>query len=230
MTLSVDHWRKRVNIPAYSVRDAAKFARTSPQTISYWQKLGQGESSALSARDPRMALSYMQLIEIGVVAAMRKAGVPLKTIRKARDYLAKNFNSKHPFAEYRFKTSGKDLIVDSEELKKSDRDKLVVVSENGQYAWKQILQQLLQEFEYSSDENGMVTRWNVAGRDVPIVIDPRIAYGLPSVNGVQTAVIKNRWIGGESLDDIAEDFDIEKSVIMSALKFENADQVHQWLN
>lgn len=231
MTAHTDLWKKRLQTPSYTVKEAARFARTSPQTISNWQKISGNKPGAISSREPGSALTYMQLIEVGVVAAMRKAGVPLKAIRSARDYLSTNFDSRFPFVEYRFKTSGKDLIVASEDLRKADKNKLVVVSESGQYAWREILQQLLQEFEYTAEENGSVVRWNVAGRDQPIIIDPRIAYGSPSVSGIQTAVIANRWKSGDTVEDIAEDFELQKSVIMSALHFEKADiQNRQWLN
>jgi uncharacterized protein (DUF433 family) len=216
-------WKDRLHVPAYSVREAARYAGTSVQTINNWQHLSGNRTGVLGHRDRGKALSYMQLIELGVVSAMRKAKVPLKAIRQARDYLATNFGSQFPFAEYRFKTSGKDLLVESEALDKSDKNKLIAVSENGQYAWKEILQQLLHEFDYSAEDNGSVVRWRVAGRERPIVIDPKLAFGRPCVDGVQTTVLRERWNSGETVDDLADDFGLDKSLVVSALRFERVD-------
>jgi hypothetical protein len=102
-------WRKRLNVPAYRIMEAARYARTSNQTIRNWEKI-RGNSSVVTGRDDREALSYLQLIEVGVVAAMRQSGVKLDTIRDARKYLSTEFKSPFPFAQYRFKTDGKTLF------------------------------------------------------------------------------------------------------------------------
>lgn len=223
MTVQTEYWKERLNVPAYRVTDAARYAGTTSKTIGSWQKLRGNAGGVIAKRDPREMLSYLQLIELGVVAAMRKAGVPLRSIRDARDYLASSFGSQHPFAEYRFKTDGKQLVLASEDLDPAVRNKLIVVSEAGQFAWKEILQQLLKDFEYSLADKGVVVRWHVAGNAEPIVIDPRVAFGAPNVGGVPTWVLRDRWDSGESIRDIAEDFGIDNSVVMSALRFEKTE-------
>jgi uncharacterized protein (DUF433 family) len=226
-------WKERLHIPAYNVRDAARYAGTSVQTVGNWQKL-RGASRAISHREQGEGLSYAQLIELGVVAAMRKEGVPLKAIRDARAYLGTEFGSVNPFAEYRFKTDGKQLVLDSETLDPSVRGKLIVVSESGQYAWKEILARLLRQFEYSPDDEGVVVRWHVAGDDSPVVIDPRICFGAPHVNGVPTWILKERWNSGEGLKDIADDFNLGAAKVSAALRFEGVevdpDRPNQWVH
>ncbi len=234
MTVHTEFWKQRLNVPAYRVKDAARYAGTSPQTVGNWQKLRGNTPTVISQRDPHALLSYMQIIELGVVAAMRKAGVSLKEIRDARDYLAREFGSQQPFAEYRFKTDGKQLVLNSEDLDPAVKNKLIIVSEAGQYAWKEILQQLLREFEYASDDKGLVIRWRVAGVEEPISIDPRVAFGEPQVSGVPTWLLRERWASGEGLKDIAEDFSLEPHVVSSALRFEGVgidpDRPNQWVN
>ena len=233
MTIHADLWKERLNIPAYRVKDAARYAGTSVQTVGNWQKL-RANRRAIGHRDQGDALSYAQLIELGVVAAMRKEGVPLKAIRDARAYLAKEFGSQFPFAEYRFKTDGKQLVLDSETLDPSVRGKLIVVSESGQYAWKEILARLLRQFEYSADDDGIVVRWRVAGDDSPIVIDPRICFGAPQVKGVPTWAIRERWQSGEGLKDIASNFDLDPRLVSAALRFEGVpidlERPNKWIN
>src|SRR5262249_45004085 len=97
-------WLRRLYLPAYQIAEAADYARISPQTVIAWHKI---EAALLRQRDTRAALSYLQLIEVAVVAAFRKAGVPMKRIRAARTYAARALKSEHPFAEYRFKENGK---------------------------------------------------------------------------------------------------------------------------
>ncbi|WP_181176007.1 DUF433 domain-containing protein [Mesorhizobium sp. B2-3-4] len=214
MTVATRQWRERLSVPAYRVADAARYAGTTTQTVNNWQR------AVISDREAGKALSYLQLVELGVVAAMRKQGVTLKTIRKTRLYLAEEFGSQFPFAEYRFKTDGRELMMDSEVLAPEVRNKLIVVSENGQFAWKEVLAKLLRQFEYSDEDDGIVVRWKLDGDDSPIIIDPRICFGEPQVGGVPTWTIRERWVSGEGLKDIATDYDIEPHLVSSALKFE----------
>jgi uncharacterized protein (DUF433 family) len=223
-----EFWVKRLNLPAYQVAEAARYAGTTTTTIANWQK------KVVSRREARQALSYLQLIEVGVVAAMRASGVKLDAIRDARDYLAGRFNSDCPFAEYRFKTNGKALFVSSDQLASGgDKEKLVVVSQGGQLAWNQILSQLLREFEYDK-HLGKVSAWKVAGTNNPIRIDPRIAFGAPQVKGTPTWVLRERWESGESVFDIADDYSLAPGLVKAALRFEGVEvepnRPNRWVN
>jgi uncharacterized protein (DUF433 family) len=223
MATSVSHteepWRQRLYLPNYQIGEAARYAGISAQTVAAWHKEGARESVTLSKKEQRAALSYMQLIEVAVVAAFRKAGIPLRRIRKAREFVAKSLRSEYPFSEYRFKTDGRRLWVDYEQVEgESGRGKLMGADNYGQLAWSDIIGRL-KEFEY--DGEGIVVSWHVDGERSPITIDPRISFGAPCVGGTPTWVIKGRWNAGESIADIAEDFGIKKLDVRRALKFED---------
>ena len=78
----------------------------------------------------------------------------------------------------------------------------------------------LHEFDYEEEHEGLALKWHLAGRTSPVIIDPRIAFGTPTVKGTPTWIIKGRWDAGESDTDIAEDFGIDKVDVREALKFE----------
>ncbi|MEL6233308.1 MAG: DUF433 domain-containing protein [Pseudomonadota bacterium] len=226
-------WERRLYVPTYRIAEAARFARISPGTVASWHKPKGLKSETLSKRKPRSELTYLQLIEVGVVAAMRESGLTLRRIRRARDYIASEFRSEYPFAEFRFSTDGKELFISSEQiLSKADSEKLLSVTEQGQYAWKEILKQRLEEFEY--DKGRFVLRWKVAGPENPVTIDPRLAFGAPSVDGLATWVVKERWNSGASINDIASDFELEEAKVIAALKFEeivpNFERKDLWKN
>lgn len=207
-------WRRRLYLPSYQLAEAARYAQISPQTVAAWHKI---EKATLSAREKRAALSYMQLIEVAVVAAFRKMDVPLKRIRAARDYAKTTLKSEYPFAEYRFKEEGKHLWLDSGELEEVKPGTVLSADQHGQLAWESVIGRL-REFDY--DGHGIVLQWHVAGRKSPIIIDPRIAFGAPAVRGVPTWILKGRWDAGESDSDISDDFGIAKTEVRDALKFE----------
>ena len=92
-------WRRRLLLPTYQVQEAARCAHIAPKTVAQWQRGTAG--LPLAPREPRKALSYLQLIEVAVVAALRKEGVLLRRIREAREYIqAELVERNYPFAEY----------------------------------------------------------------------------------------------------------------------------------
>jgi len=211
-------WVRRLTLPAYQVKDAARYARITTQTIRNWQKGQVGTSPALAHRDKGAALSYFQLVEVAFVAVMRRMGLKLEVIKNAREYIAQQLHSEFPFVEHRFKVDGQQIIMDlAQFVTGAPKDKLIVVSEGGQLAWREIIGRKFEEFDYSK---GLAVRWHVAGRGSPILIDPQIAFGAPAVRGVPTWAIKGRETAGESLEDIADDFGLKVPEVRKALEFE----------
>lgn len=216
-----EFWRARLYIPNYRITEAARYARIAPQTVASWHGAPQdNRRPTLSAKAKGAALSYMQLIEVAVVAAFRKSGVTLPKIRAAREYVSKQLEAEFPFAEYRFKTDGRDLWMDYAQIEASMGDKkLLKASQKGQLAWSDIIGKL-QEFDYDSD---LAVRWHVDGKDSEVVIDPRLQFGAPTVLGVPTWAFRGRWEAGEPLDEIADDFGVPNSSVLAALQFEGVD-------
>jgi uncharacterized protein (DUF433 family) len=209
---NTEPWRQRLVLPAYQVAEAARYADISAQTVAAWHNPSK---KVLSKKESRAKLSYLQLVEVAVVAAFRKANIPLKEIRAARDYIQDQLKSSHPFAEYKFKRYGKSLFTD---YVAEGRRHLMKANQAGQLAWEELVGPLLKEFEY--EHEGVAIRWHVAGSDSPIIIDPRISFGAPSVKGVPTWIIKGRFDAGERDSQIAEDFNLQVAAVREALKFE----------
>lgn len=219
----VEFWRSRLFVPNYRIGEVARYADLSSQTVAKWHtKPGANRRSTLSVKDKGAALSYLQLIEVAVVSSFRKSGVRLRKIAAAREYLSKQLECEFPFASYRFKTDGKELWMDYAQFEAGAGDKtLLNASQGGQLAWTDIIGRLL-EFDYE-DDDGLAIRWHVAGRDENIIIDPRLQFGAPSVEGVATWAFKGRWEAGEEIDDIADDFGVSNSDVLAALRFEGVD-------
>jgi len=207
-------------MPAYKVVDAARYAKVTSQTILNWQK-ASGTAQAIGPRETGVSLSYLQLVELAFVSTLRDAGVKLRDIKEAREYMGQQLRSEFPFAEHRFMTDGKNLWKSLADFDaKQSKNAVVKLNKGGQLAWKNFVEDKFTEFKY---EKGIAVQWRVAGPDSPVVIDPRVSFGAPMVKGVATWAIKGRYEAGESLEDIAEDFALMTDDVNSALAFEGID-------
>ena len=217
-------WFRRLYLPTYKVRDAARYAGTSPQSVANWHYRGE---PVLPGRKRRRPLNYLELVEVAFVAFFRKHDVPMSRIRNAIKYLAQYFGKENPLVEYEFKTEGMHILM---EYNKFDPDtsleRLVVTDRFGQLAWSDLFKGKFAEFDY---EYEIALRWHPAGRDSLVLIDPRIAFGAPMVHGLPTWVLKGRWNAHETFSEIQDEFGLPEQAVRDGLVFEgiklNGDSV-----
>jgi uncharacterized protein (DUF433 family) len=218
------------NIPAYPVTDAARYLRIPLVTLrswlqgrSYLTKNGQQAFEPLIQRpNPDLPqLSFTNLVEAHVLRTIRDGyQVKLDKVRIALDYLIQQFGTTHPLVMKRFQTDGVDLFVDEMKL-------LVNVSRSGQLVMRDTLKGLLTRVEW--DANGLATRFFPIIEVVPdpesdkiIFLDPSIRFGKPVIagKGVPTGIIAELYNAGDSIDDIADEYDCTPLQIKAAIHFE----------
>ena len=61
----------------------------------------------------RLALTFVDLVQLRVVRAFREAGAPLQRIRMAAQFAGEVFGTSHPLAHLRLKTEGRGVWSDS---------------------------------------------------------------------------------------------------------------------
>lgn len=216
-------WKRRLYLPTYTVRDSARYADSNIRTVTYWHYGGGSLGPALPGKQHRKPLSYLQLIEVAFVATFRHLGVSLQNIRKTREYASQHLNSEYPFAQYSWQTEGTNLLLELREVEKTaELGRLIVGNRWGQTTWKPMVAERFKQFDY---EEELALIWHLKGRECPVTIDPRIAFGAPTVKGLPTWVLKGRWLAGESFDEIEEDFSLESEFIKYALDFEGVSMV-----
>lgn len=210
------------DIPIYTMSEAARYAGTSAPSVARWRagyayptSSGSRRSEAITSGSSKGLLSFNDLLEVAVVAAARRANVPMRAIRRAVDTAKSIYGVDKPLILLEFKHDGREVFT-RESIDADDR--IVNLSRAGQTAWSQI-EDVLDDLDY---EDGIALRWHPAGRTRPIVIDPRISFGRPYIlgKGISTDVIRSRFAAGESIDDIADDLDVNEAEAEAAIRFE----------
>ena len=88
----------RREIPAYGIIEVADYLRVPRQTVEYW--VAGGESPlvrASSISPPRF--TFMNLLEFHILSAMRWKGVKMDKVRRALEYIGRQWPSKHPLLD-----------------------------------------------------------------------------------------------------------------------------------
>ncbi len=105
---------------------------------------------------------------------------------------------------------------------------LIDLSASGQLAMRQLFNEHLKRIEWDTSKFPVrlypfLSVVSASG-ERPIVINPQIAFGRPVVEskGVSTSAIVERIDAGESVEDVANDYDLGKSEIEQAILYERA--------
>jgi len=214
-----------ISAPRYTISEGARLARTSPQNVRRWllgyRAPGHKMEPVLGerAKSDTQLLSFLDVCELGVVAAYRKdpGAVPLERLRQAYDFASRNLGLEHPFASERLRREGGHVLY--EFSREHPGPGVLVLDLHGQYVLPDAVSGVIAQFEFGAADH-LAHRWYLLGRQIPVVIDPERGSGMPTVDGrnLRADFLTGRWKAGESIAELAEDYELEASVVEAALR------------
>lgn len=224
----------RFDVPLYTVAEAARALGVPPSTFSTWAKgyerrpagrcpvRGEAIVTALRSLTGQPSVPFVGLAEGMVLAAVRKAGVPLQRVRPALAVLAKEIGVRHALASERLYTDGAELLFDYAEQMpegegRSVRDLVVVRS--GQRMFNDVVQGYLRRISYGPD--GYATAIRLPGYErAEVLADPTRSFGQPNFcHGAATVhnVLERFW-AGEGIDTVSAEFGVPVLEIEDVLR------------
>ena len=225
------HISNLIGLGIYSVPEAARLTGINSRTIRRWlrgysYKVGDElrHSPEVVFADLRQieeafALTFRDLIEVRFVQAFRHHGVSSKTLRAASSLGQRMLQTTHPFSTKAFRTDGKKIFA---ELANGSGDPKLLDLLADQYVFRKILApHLYRDLERSADDE--VLRWWPMNRTGLVVLDPGRSFGQPIINeeGVSTWVLAKAFEAEESINRVAEWFDVKPASVRAAVTFEN---------
>jgi uncharacterized protein (DUF433 family) len=216
--------------PAYTVAEAARYLKLPQATLRAWTvgrsypvADGPARFQALikPASDRPPLLSFYNLIEAHVLRALRtEHGVSIKALRDSIDYAERKLEVHDLLLREELRTRGGSLLVDH-------YGELIDLSKSGQIAIRKVFEDHLARVEWD--------RWHFPVRlypfptearvdQRPIAIDAKVAFGRPVLvaRGISTHAIAERLDAGESVADLAADYDLAPTDIEQAALYERA--------
>lgn len=218
------------SIPAYTYVEAAHYLRIPVSTLRAWargQSSPRGEAYAfrpvLRLASEQTQLSFFNMVEAFVIDGLRrKHSFSLQRLRPAIDYLEKVSPSgtEHPLAQV-------DLAVFENDLFVEHLGELLNLTRGGQVAMRDVLVRYLQRVDRNPDTGverlyPFVRRAESLEEPRIVVIDPRVSFGRPVIRGtgIPTAVVAERFLAGETLRDLSEDYGRDEAEIEEAIRCE----------
>lgn len=207
-------------LPSYSVREAASYLRLPVATLRAWiggQK--NFESLILPAQTKPLALSFINLVEVYVLASIRgKHRISMNKVRNGIGFISDRFSSEHPLAEKDFETDGISPFL-------MEAGIIYDVSKGGgRMLLEKMIERYLRRIERGPD--GLpeklypFSRTGEPDEPKPIMIDPRISFGRPvlSVGSIPMENIVERYKAGESVRELAKDHECARADIEEAIR------------
>ena len=218
-----------LDTPMYGLVEAARYLRLPRATLRSWvigrryPKLnGQGHFEPLIqlADEKSRLLSFGNLIEAYVLRALRQEhGVSIKDVRSALDYAQRKFRISRLLLR-------SDLCTGrAGELFLQRYGELINLSRSGQLAMHKILKAHLKRVEWDKELASRLYPYSFGIDDEKLIaIDPTIGFGRPVLirKGISTSVIADRVDAGETVESLAEDYDLETSEVEMAIVYERA--------
>lgn len=217
--------RNPCELPTYSYAQAGRILRMPAGTLRAWAAgttyQGGTFEPLITRPDPEdTRLSFINLVEAHVLRALRtRHGVPMLAVREALDYAEQQLQVDRLLVRKELRTTGGRIFLEK-------YGELIELSRSGQMVIVDFLRSSLKRVDY--DVGGFPVGffpWLASHQDrKTVIVDPRVSFGRPSVasKGIRTAVIADRIDSGETIEQIADDYGLQRSEVKDAVYFERA--------
>lgn len=215
-----------INVGLYSPKQAAALSGANTLEVRRWLFGYKGKNGRFHpplwenelAVEFQNFIGFHDLMELRIVSAFVKKGVPVRVVRQALQNAQQLFGTQYPLTSRRFLTDGKSIYHEALDGEREELTDLV----KRQLVFNNIIKPSLYEgIEF--DESGFANRWYPT-KDRTVVVDPTLSFGRPSLStyGVPTETIYLA-VKAEKNDAkaVSQQFGIPLPDIQKAVKFES---------
>jgi uncharacterized protein (DUF433 family) len=213
--------------PVMTAREAARQLRIPPSTVVHWLEGGtrRGKWYPPILRDDPLGytdITWGEVVEARYLRAYRKQRVSMQQLRPFIRALRDEFGVPYPLAHYKpFIGEGRRLIADIQERLDLPTDLRVVYEvTTGQQILNAAVLEFLDRVDFAPRGDREALRLLPAGKESPVVMDPRFSSAASTVEGVRTEVLAELHDAGVPPEGIAADFGLPLSLVRAAISWE----------
>lgn len=208
----------------YTEVAAARFLSVPPATLHYWLEGGtrrnrKYEPVIREKATGSRTVTWAEFVEAGLLRQYRRNhNVPMAELRGFIDRLRDRLGVPYPLAHSRPYVSDRQLVLQAQTEAGLSADFALVAEASGQYILTSPSQEFFERVTWDRD---IAVRWRPdANPESPVVIDPDIRSGRPSVGGISTEIIWEQTDAGEGEHDLADTYRLTLAQVRWALAYE----------
>ena len=212
----------------YTEAGAARLLRVPPATLHYWLEGGKRDGKTYQPIIRETAtgsrrVTWAEFIEAGLLREYRKGhNVPMQELRAFISILRDRLGVPYPLAHAEPYIAGRQLLWQAQQESKLAPDFALVAEVSNQYL---LLPPAAAFVERVTWGDGIAVRLRPdAYADSPVVIDPGVDFGSPTVRGVKTETLAELAESGEDEHDLAELYALSVDEVRRALAYEWATE------
>jgi len=211
--------------PVYGVAEAAGLLGLRPDRARAWlegyERRGVRYLPVIrEAPTGDDIVTWGEFVELGYLREYRRCGVPLQRLRPVIDELRREFATPYPLATARPYVMGRELVLEVQERNDLPPAIAIVIRSGQQVMLTDVANRFFRKVEFDPAGDGEVRRLHPAGAASPVVIDPLVRFGRPTVDGVATERLWELFDAGETVEQIADGYEIRPELVRSAIAYE----------
>lgn len=172
-------------------------------------------------------VTWGEFVETRLLAEFRDAGVPIYRMRPAVEQLREELGTPYPLASARtwLDAQGQELVLRVQEAVGLESQLSLVVVRSGQRVleWSESARDFKDSAEWHDTPLGRQIQRLLPESSIDgVVLDPLVSFGEPTIRGrgIRTEVLAELLRAGETLDGIAEMYELSRSQVGAAIRYE----------
>jgi uncharacterized protein (DUF433 family) len=207
-------------------REAARALGVPASTLWRWLEGREAEGLEPVLRTTPThedVMTWGEFVEAAYLRECRRRRMPLRRLRLFIEALRDELQLPHPLATKRpFIAVERRLVLDLEERVElaGEYRPVVVDPTDGQLVLGYPAEALLDKVEFADVGDMPAVRWFPAGKQSPVLVDPEMRGGAPTVRGIRTEALAELASDGMSVAVLAEDYGLPEDELRQALAYE----------
>ncbi len=210
----------------YTEAGAARLLRLAPATLHYWLEGGErrGKTYQPVIREKAIGVrtvTWAEFIEAALLRQYRRAhNMPMTELRDFIDVMRQRTGVTYPLAHYQPFKSGRQVLLQAQTEAGLTGEFALVAHAGDQVLLLPAAQAYVERVVWSDN---IASAWRPdADLDSPVIVDPDVRFGRPSVGGISTEILAEQEDAG--VEELAEMFGLTEKQVRWALSYEMAEQ------
>lgn len=170
-------------------------------------------------------VTWGEYVELDYLRQYRGMDVSLQSLRGVIQHLREELKTPYPLASAQAFVYERELVWQVQQDAQLPSTLAIVVRTGQGLALGTTAARFLRKVEFEWVDSGAIVRLRPAGQTSPVVMDPTIRFGRPTIGGATTERLWELHDAGDTVEWIAESYGLQIHDVRAAIAFEEQHQL-----